>query len=374
MLNSVTYGNGLYVISTNGSILTSVNGVTWNKQTVSTDLYKVTYGNGIFVGVGMGGAIFTSEDGQTWTSRNSTVNTKLDEVKYDEQGFKAVGDAGVIVTSKDGITWSKQESPVSSTLRDIASSGNEVVAVGQEGIILRSLNTNITINPTTSSFDKNSNSVDYKDVVTTVDLKSNELMGVSDGNNMLVQGTDYTFLNGIVTFSKDYLKKQMAGTLELSFAFSKGAPLKFVITISDTRPPSVTVSYLPGDHGTLDGTSEQVEVGGHPVAVPTVTPMHGYHFAGWSSDGGFTKLTSHQVGASTVTTDVTYTAYYTQFVMGDADGDGKVTANDALLLARFIKNKKTLTPEQLHALDMNGDGKWDEEDIKIILAISVGKG
>ncbi|MBJ9992088.1 hypothetical protein IAE55_25650 [Paenibacillus sp. S28] len=135
-----------------------------------------------------------------------------------------------------------------------------------------------------------------------------------------------------------------------------------------------TVSYAPGDHGTISHTSEQVEIGGHPASVPTVTPDEGYHFAGWSSDGGITKLSGQEVAASTVTADVTYAAYYTAFVLGDADGDGKVTAADALLLSKYIKGKITLTPEQLQALDMNGDGKWDDEDVKAILAVSVGKG
>lgn len=135
-----------------------------------------------------------------------------------------------------------------------------------------------------------------------------------------------------------------------------------------------TVSYAPGDHGTISRTSEQVEIGGHPASVPTVTPDEGYHFAGWSSDGGITRLSGQEVAASTVTADVTYTAYYTAFVLGDADGDGKVTAADALLLSKHIKGKITLTPEQLQALDMNGDGKWDDEDVKAILAVSVGKG
>ncbi|WP_237167794.1 dockerin type I domain-containing protein [Paenibacillus yonginensis] len=142
----------------------------------------------------------------------------------------------------------------------------------------------------------------------------------------------------------------------------------------DSTPQQVTVSYLQGDHGTLSGANEQVEIGGHPAAVPTVSPDDGYHFAGWSSDGGITKLSSQEVAALTVTADVTYTAYYTKFVMGDADGDGKVTAADALLLSKYIKGKITLTPEQLQALDMNGDGQWDDEDIKTILAITAGKG
>ncbi|WP_136607693.1 dockerin type I domain-containing protein [Paenibacillus dokdonensis] len=170
----------------------------------------------------------------------------------------------------------------------------------------------------------------------------------------LAGGTTYYF---IVTAIND--------NGESSFSVEASAQLTLQIA---------TVSYAPGDHGTISGTSEQVTIGGHPAAVPTVTPEAGYHFAGWSSDGGITKLSSQQVSASTVTADVTYTAYYTVVVMGDADGDGKVTAADALLLTKYIKGKITLTPEQLQALDMNGDGQWDDEDVKAILAISVGKG
>lgn len=282
---SFAYGDGIYVVTAGGVILTSSDGITWSKHTIvtsnnSSGVSKLTYGNGLFVGVGSAGEIFTSEDGQTWTKRDSTVTTPLYNVQFDGSVFMAVGEAGVFLTSTDGINWSKHQSIINTRLTAITSNGNEIIAVGLGGVILR----------------------------------------------------------------------------------------------TSLRPPSVTVNYLPGDHGTLSGISEQVEVGGHPVAVPTVTPINGYHFAGWSSDGGVTKLTSHQVATSTVTADVTYTAYYTQLVLGDADGDGKVTASDALLLTKYIKGKITLTPQQLQALDMNGDGKWDEEDIKIILAISVGKG
>lgn len=375
-LYSVTYGNGLYVAVGGNNILNSSDGITWNvlMSDNSIELYKVAYGNGLFVAVGAGGKIVTSEDGTSWTNRSSNVYQRLVNVQTDGSGFKIAGDDGVILTSNDGIVWSKEQSGETTRLKGLASNGSILLAVGEEGLVLKKTITSSTINPAVASFDKNSNSVDYKNVATTIDLKGNELTGISNGSHSLVQDNDYTFDNGIITISKDYLSKQAVGTTELSFTFSKGAPVKFVITISDTRSPSVTVSYLPGDYGTLNGTSEQVEVGGHPVAVPTVTPMNGYHFAGWSSDGGVTKLTSHQITTSTVTADVTYTAYYTQFVMGDADGDGKVTASDALLLTKYIKGKITLTPQQLQSLDMNGDGILDNEDVKIILAISVGKG
>jgi photosystem II stability/assembly factor-like uncharacterized protein len=376
VLYGVSYGNGLYVAVGGSTVLTSSDGITWKQQPTdsSTYLYNVTYGNGLFVAVGEGGKIITSSDGLTWTGQTSPVYSALHGIHYDENGFKAAGASGTIVTSTDGITWTKQPSGTNIYLMDIVSSGSEDVVIGQDGVILRKTVTNNTINPTTGFFDKYSSSPDYKDVTTEVILNGNELTGITNGVEALVLGTDYNVVAGTVTISKEYLSKQAEGTLNLIFTFSKGAPQKLEVTISDTTPQMLTVSYLPGDHGAFEGTSENVATGGHPAAVPTVTPAEGYHFAGWSIDGGITKLTSQQVTAVTVTADVTFTAYYKVFVMGDADGDGKVTAADALLLSKYIKGKITLTPEQLQALDMNGDGKWDDEDIKVILAISVGKG
>jgi hypothetical protein len=316
------YGNQQYVIVTNsGNILTSPDGESWTTQTsgVSETLYSVTYGNGLYVAVG-GNNILNSSDGITWNVLMSDNSIELYKVAYGNGLFVAVGAGGKIVTSEDGTSWTNRSSNVYQRLVNVQTDGSGFKIAGDDGVILTS-NDGIVWSKEQSG-------------VTT------RLKGIaSNGNILLAVGEE-----GLV------LKKSI------------------------TSPPSVTVSYLPGDHGTLEWTSEQVEVGGHPVAVPTVIPMNGYHFAGWSSDGGVTKLTSHQITASTVTADVTYTAYYTQFVMGDGDGDGKVTANDALLLTKYIKGKITLTPQQLQALDMNGDGILDNDDVKIILAISVGKG
>ncbi|TBL71553.1 S-layer homology domain-containing protein [Paenibacillus thalictri] len=70
------------------------------------------------------------------------------------------------------------------------------------------------------------------------------------------------------------------------------------------------VNYAAGVHGTVSSPKETVAHGGNPVSVPAVTPTNGYKFAGWSTDGGVTLLTAVQVGATTVTADITYTAYY----------------------------------------------------------------
>lgn len=54
---------------------------------------------------------------------------------------------------------------------------------------------------------------------------------------------------------------------------------------------------------------------------------------------------------------------------GDANGDGKVTAADALIVYKYIQNKVTLTEDQLQALDMNEDGKVDALDAELIMKI-----
>lgn len=46
-------------------------------------------------------------------------------------------------------------------------------------------------------------------------------------------------------------------------------------------------------------------------------------------DGGVTKLSTAQVQVLTITAPITFTAYYSGFLKGDADGDGIVTAADA---------------------------------------------
>jgi len=139
------------------------------------------------------------------------------------------------------------------------------------------------------------------------------------------------------------------------------------------------VTYETGEHGTLSGdASETVAEGSSPVAVPTVTADSGYMFAGWSSDGGTTLLTQAQVEATTVTSAITYTAYYTQnkhvvtYEAGEhgtlignttetvAEGSGPVavpavTANNGYTFAGWSSDGGTtlLTKEQVEAASVN---------------------
>lgn len=75
-----------------------------------------------------------------------------------------------------------------------------------------------------------------------------------------------------------------------------------------------TVTYDAGDHGTISSTSESVDYGEFPTAVPNVTAYDGYSFEGWSRDGETPLLTHGQVASVRVKGDITYTAFYSEVI------------------------------------------------------------
>ena len=65
----------------------------WNlRRPLSTnnDLYKVAYGNGVFVAVGDAGTMITSLDGWTWSLQTSGIHYDLSNVSYLNGLFFAV--------------------------------------------------------------------------------------------------------------------------------------------------------------------------------------------------------------------------------------------------------------------------------------------
>jgi hypothetical protein len=107
----VAFGNGTFLATTAfaGFTLVSTNGTDWTRGTGLSSL-KVTYGNGLFIGVGFNGMIQTSPDSVKWTTRRPPAI--LQEPLYDVIAFKgrfiAVGNNGTLLTSSDGIQWTQQ--------------------------------------------------------------------------------------------------------------------------------------------------------------------------------------------------------------------------------------------------------------------------
>jgi hypothetical protein len=96
-------------------ILTSPDGITWNKaaQSYSMALYDVTWSGTKFVAVGteLGGtnalaAVLVSTDGVTWTKHLAGALSTLEEIAWSGSQFLATGYAGAAM-SPDGVTWTQ---------------------------------------------------------------------------------------------------------------------------------------------------------------------------------------------------------------------------------------------------------------------------
>ena len=132
---AVTYANGLFVTVTNfDGILTSPDGITWTKvfDDPGLELYGITYGNGLFVAVGIHGQIYTSPDGTNWTKQVSPVTSYILSVTYANGMFTAVGYNGVVLTSPDGINWTKQASPVTNNFWCVRYINGKYILAGTE--------------------------------------------------------------------------------------------------------------------------------------------------------------------------------------------------------------------------------------------------
>lgn len=81
---------------------------------------RVSYGNGIFVGVGDYGALYTSVDGAVWIPRYTGTGHFLCDVAFGSSTFVAAGVGGMVLTSPAGETWTFRSSGTSHNLNGVA--------------------------------------------------------------------------------------------------------------------------------------------------------------------------------------------------------------------------------------------------------------
>ncbi|MEJ2684335.1 MAG: hypothetical protein P8Z71_08065 [Candidatus Sulfobium sp.] len=113
-LGTLTFGDGLFVGSSYGWIETSPDGSTWTIVWSGTGptFNAMTYGKGLFVGVGEGGIIETSPDLTAWTTRiTRTTDKDLRGIGFGNGTFVAVGGNNTVISSPDGTTWTTGTSP-----------------------------------------------------------------------------------------------------------------------------------------------------------------------------------------------------------------------------------------------------------------------
>ncbi len=166
-LTGVAANDNLAVVAGDGGvILTTVNGVQWDQSalpnsTTTTKVNGIVWANDRFIAVGgesasgLGGFIYTSSDGQTWSENqlNLTEDAYLNDIIWTGREFVAVGyvctgvspciNDKLILKSSDGVSWSRVGSAnnpryISSELTAVASRGNEIVVFGRGSVVLDS--------------------------------------------------------------------------------------------------------------------------------------------------------------------------------------------------------------------------------------------
>lgn len=153
-LNSVAAGGSRYVaVGDKASILTSGDGLKWDKVNVSSNIpyTDVAYIDNAFYLVGRSAFFYYSADGVKWDSCD--ILRHNDPVFMDEaahyidlkaiSGYKdklvIAGDKGSLITIyKDGEKWSGKKFETSVPLKDVANNGSVFVAVGEKGAMFYS--------------------------------------------------------------------------------------------------------------------------------------------------------------------------------------------------------------------------------------------
>jgi len=106
--------------------------------TTSTTTGTTTASLSTYVAAGAGGAMYSSNDGVTWSAINYATSSNLNGASYFGT-YKLVGDGGLILVSSDAVTWTPQTAPTTQNLYAIASNNmNLSVAVGAGGTIITS--------------------------------------------------------------------------------------------------------------------------------------------------------------------------------------------------------------------------------------------
>ncbi|MEZ0386608.1 MAG: WD40/YVTN/BNR-like repeat-containing protein [Verrucomicrobium sp.] len=140
ILRRITYGNGLWVgVGDRGRRACSKDGSHWEdveKIKAIDTLVDVAFGNGTFVGVGLHSLRMTTRDGKTWENRQVGLEGEhLNSIVWADSKFVAIGQ-GATYFSPDGINWERkdnQNAPLAATYSE-----GQYVGVHWKGRILHS--------------------------------------------------------------------------------------------------------------------------------------------------------------------------------------------------------------------------------------------
>ena len=140
---AITYGNGKYVavaIGGTNRVMYSSDGLTWQPATAPEQSWQdVAYGNGKYVAVSLDGnkRVMYSTDAITWSISGVTTpgSDAYSSVTYGDGKFVAVSRDGTkqVIYSTDGISWTGASTPEQNSWWSVTYGGGKFVAVASSG-------------------------------------------------------------------------------------------------------------------------------------------------------------------------------------------------------------------------------------------------
>jgi hypothetical protein len=134
----IAFGGGVFIAFASGSAFWSTDGGTWTACVgfSCTDSFTyLAYGNGTWCAAERiaGGILQTSTDGQTWTSQTRPVFMQFSAMSFGNGMFLGIGHAGARPgVSIDGITWTQRSPAFNIQTGYVAFGGGQWVAIQGE--------------------------------------------------------------------------------------------------------------------------------------------------------------------------------------------------------------------------------------------------
>jgi uncharacterized repeat protein (TIGR02543 family) len=131
-----------------------------------------------------------------------------------------------------------------------------------------------------------------------------------------------------------------------------------------------TITYDLADGSLPEGKKNPTSYTFETADFTLVNPMReGYNFAGWIIEGQNEPMMTVTIKKGSCTGNLKFTATWTEkpaVMLGDVDGDGRITINDAVLTinATFGSDPSGFISE---AADMDGDGRITINDAVLII-------
>lgn len=140
-IDTMVYGNGMFVAPVYSYSYYSTNGIKWSKSNtpVSLNWQSVAYGGGVFVAVGVAGNIYDgnsnntgilSTDGMTWTKVTMSHSGMWDSIAYGNGRFVAAQRGYEVGYSTNGITWTLSAPTVNGTWSAVAFGNDKFILCG----------------------------------------------------------------------------------------------------------------------------------------------------------------------------------------------------------------------------------------------------